>query len=173
MKLTHRGKIGRLPESIREEVNVRLRRGEKGRGLCDWLNSLPEVQGLLAEEFGGKPVREQNVSEWRRGGHQQWLRLQEARELMERLGTRGNEMAEMDAGAVLGTMTTFAAARYVVAVKKLEGQREDPAVAWNRMREFCQDLVALRRTEHLAQRLELEVLAHGRCLRTATLNDET
>lgn len=35
MNLTHNGKIGRLPEAIREEVNVRLRQGEKGRALVD------------------------------------------------------------------------------------------------------------------------------------------
>ena len=156
MSVTHKGKIGRLPVALREEINVRLRNGEKGRVLCGWLNSLPEVQKVLAADFGGKPVREQNLSDWRKYGHQEWLRVQQAGELMERLGTPGNEMAAMDPGAVLGTMTTFAASRYVVEMKKLEGRGGDDGQAWNRMREFCQDVVALRRTEHLAQRLEFD-----------------
>jgi hypothetical protein len=156
MNLTHNGKIGRLPEAIREEVNVRLRNGETARVLCGWLNSLPEVRAVLASDFDGKPVREQNLSQWRKGGHQEWLRVQQAGKLMERLGTPGNEMAAMDTGAVLGTMTTFAAARYVVEMKKREGQGGNDGQAWNRMREFCHDVVALRRTEHLAQRLEFD-----------------
>jgi hypothetical protein len=164
MNLTHTGKIGRLPGAIREEVNIRLREGEKGRVLCGWLNSLPEVQKMLAADFDGKPVREQNLSEWRKNGHQEWLRVQQAGELMERLGTPGNEMAKMDPGAVLGTMTTFAAARYVVEMKKLGGRGGDDGQAWNRMREFCQDLVALRRGEYLEQRLKFDMEKYGAVL---------
>src|SRR5450756_683610 len=137
MNLTHHGKIGRLPEAIREEVNVRLRQGEKGRALVAWLNELPEVRVMLATEFGGKPVREQNLSEWRKCGHQQWLRLQEAGELVERLCADGNKLTETGPGAILENMVTFVAARYVVAMKQLRGQGGDPAAAWNQLRECC------------------------------------
>jgi hypothetical protein len=44
--------------------------------LVSWLNSLPEVQTVLAAEFaGGKPIREQNLSQWRKRGFKQWFRL--------------------------------------------------------------------------------------------------
>ena len=39
-----KGKIGRLPKAIQEQVNRRLDNAEKGRPLVAWLNSLPEVQ---------------------------------------------------------------------------------------------------------------------------------
>ena len=42
------GKISRLPQIIRDELNQRLRDGELGNTLLLWLNSLPETQALLA-----------------------------------------------------------------------------------------------------------------------------
>ncbi|MGA3268466.1 MAG: hypothetical protein ABSE16_16780 [Verrucomicrobiota bacterium] len=53
MNLTRNGKIGRLPKTILEQLNRRLENGEIGRPLVAWLNSLPEVQALLAAEFEG------------------------------------------------------------------------------------------------------------------------
>ena len=47
--MTATGKIARLPQEIRDELNRRLRDGERGRRLVDWLNSLPETQRMLAE----------------------------------------------------------------------------------------------------------------------------
>jgi len=145
-----------LPPEIREQVNKRLANHESSTSLLAWLNALPEVRAVLAREFGGEAITRNNVHNWRQNGHQEWLRVQQAGELMARLGTPGNEMAKLASGEVLGTMTTFAAARYVVEMKKQEGRGRDDGQAWIRMREFCQDVVALRRTEHLAQRLEFE-----------------
>jgi molybdopterin molybdotransferase len=48
--------------------NRRLEQGEQGRSLVAWLNSLPEVRAVLAAEFAGKPIREQNLPEWRQHG---------------------------------------------------------------------------------------------------------
>jgi hypothetical protein len=44
MKMTHHGKIGRLPKAVQEQLNRRLEKGERGGPLAAWLNSLPEVQ---------------------------------------------------------------------------------------------------------------------------------
>jgi len=146
MNMNLKGKIGRLPEALRDEVNIRMRNGETGRALAGWLNRLPEVQALLAAEFGGKPVREQNVSEWRLGGHQQWLRLQEAHRLMQEFHREGQQLDKAAGGSVTDTLATWLAARYAVAMKQAEGEG-DPAAAWERMRECCHDVVALRRVE--------------------------
>ena len=156
MNTIRNGKIARLPEAIREQVNKKLANHESSTPLLAWLNALPEVQAVMAREFGGEVIRRNNLHNWRQNGHQEWLRVRQAGELMERLGTPGNEMAKMDAGAVLGTMTTFAAARYVVEMKKLGGRGGDDGQAWDRMREFCHDVVALSREEHLKQRLEFD-----------------
>ena len=73
-----KGKIGRLPRAIQEQVNRRLENGEKARTLVAWLNALPEVQAVLAAEFAGQPVNEKNLSKWRKYGYKQWLWHQQA-----------------------------------------------------------------------------------------------
>ena len=60
MNAAPKGKIGRLPKAIQEQVNRRLEHGEQARTLVAWLNALPAVPGVpavLAAEFADKPIR--------------------------------------------------------------------------------------------------------------------
>ena len=79
------GKIARLPVRIREELNQRLLDGQAGNKILPWLNSLPEVKRILGEDFEGLAVNDANLSDWRRGGHEDWLkqraRIDRTREL--------------------------------------------------------------------------------------------
>jgi hypothetical protein len=72
-----KGKIARLPHVIRHELNARLRDGVPGTEILAWLNDLPESQSILAEQFGGEPVKPQNLTDWRQGGYQDWLSQQD------------------------------------------------------------------------------------------------
>ena len=54
MNVTRNGKMARRPKAVREELNRRWSDGEPGRGLVVWLNGLPEVQHVVAGEFGGR-----------------------------------------------------------------------------------------------------------------------
>src|SRR5580693_2796761 len=93
---THTGKIGRLDSNTRHELGERLENGEPNKSLVDWLNSLPQVQERLKWFFGGRPITEQNLSEWKQnGGHQEWVRLQETRALARQL-TEDAEVLESD-----------------------------------------------------------------------------
>ena len=75
---THIGKIGRLSQSRREELGERMEDGQTGKELAEWLNSLPDVQALLKEKFGGLPGNEQNTCPTGGSlGHLEWLRLRE------------------------------------------------------------------------------------------------
>jgi hypothetical protein len=74
--MTRNGKIARLPLDLREQLNQRLRQGQKARQLIQWLNGLPEVQAVLASEFKGQPIIEVNLSRWKNGGYQSWLEEQ-------------------------------------------------------------------------------------------------
>jgi len=74
MNTTRVGKIGRLPKAVRDVLGDRLEAGEPGGVLVAWLNSLTSVQEVLADYFGGRPISERNLSEWRQGGHEEWLR---------------------------------------------------------------------------------------------------
>jgi len=76
---TRIGKIARLPEPIREQLNHLLLNGTLGKDTVPWLNQLPEVRQVLAAHFAGRPITEHNISEWRHGGYQDWLRDRETR----------------------------------------------------------------------------------------------
>jgi hypothetical protein len=67
------GKIARLPQALRAQLNQRLADGLPGPALLDWLNALPETRSLLVESFDGLPISLQNLSQWRQGGFAQWL----------------------------------------------------------------------------------------------------
>jgi hypothetical protein len=68
------GKIAKLPDHIREELNTRLRNHEPIVRLVAWLNTLPEVQATVSEHFGGRPIKRQNLDEWKQHGYTAWLR---------------------------------------------------------------------------------------------------
>src|ERR1700686_2468694 len=93
--MTRNGKIARPPSSIRDLLNRRLRDGEQGVKLMKWLNGLPEVQEVLAEEFGGRPISEQNLSEWKQGGFEDWLRHQETREWVRKLADESADLKKI------------------------------------------------------------------------------
>jgi hypothetical protein len=40
--MSRNGKIARLPQQIREQINRRLENGEEGKQIAEWLNTLPE-----------------------------------------------------------------------------------------------------------------------------------
>src|SRR5579862_4758750 len=81
--MTRRGKIARLPCSIREELNQRIEDGEQGTRLVEWLNSLPEVMTVLAQDFEGQAISESNLTLWRNGGFLDWQARRDARAVVE------------------------------------------------------------------------------------------
>lgn len=78
--MTRTGKIACLPAHIRDEVNFALRNGVRLVKLMRWLNSLPEVQFVLAQNFGGHPINQTNLTQWKQGGYAEWLLRQECLE---------------------------------------------------------------------------------------------
>ena len=70
--MTRNGKIARLPDALRQELNQRLLDGEQGKHLVEWLNGLPKVQAILQKSFEGRPITEDNLSEWKNGGYLSW-----------------------------------------------------------------------------------------------------
>jgi hypothetical protein len=156
MNITRRGKIARLPEEIRRQLNQRLRNGQPGLELLNWLNSLPEVQTVIAARFGGKPIRKQNLSDWRQGGYVVWLEQQEALELAAPVAAELQELAQTTGEPLKDQMATWLAARYLVAARKREAANGGDESSWVRLRQFCHDLTALRRGDYYSGRLQLE-----------------
>ena len=56
--MTRKGKIARLPLSIREQINRRLQNGDESKQIAEWLNVLPEVIAVLAAEFDAQPIND-------------------------------------------------------------------------------------------------------------------
>ncbi|MDB6019019.1 MAG: hypothetical protein JWR19_3508, partial [Pedosphaera sp.] len=71
--MSRKGKIGRLPQTVRFKLNGRLEDGESHRAVLCWLNALPEVQRILIQEFDGKPINEPNLTAWKQSGFAEWL----------------------------------------------------------------------------------------------------
>jgi hypothetical protein len=154
MNLTRNGKIARLPLAVRHELNRRLEEGEQGKKMVVWLNGLPKVQAIVAAEFGGKPIREQNLSEWKQGGYRDWVAQQEALEVAARLGEDATEWNAEGRAPLTDTLALWLAARYAVATRRVAetGGRE----GWRLLREMCGDIVELRKGDHSAERLQIE-----------------
>jgi len=159
MNTTRTGKIARLPQDFRDQLNRRIRDGHQGKHLAAWLNTLPEVQAIMTAEFAGKPIRPQNLSEWKHGGYRDWLLEQSALNLARQLAqdTAGLQARFPFADLLAHRLT----ARYALAACALPAQ--DSPGQWRRLRELCADVVQLRRGDHAAERLRLdrERLARG------------
>ena len=133
-------------------MNRRLHDGEQANQLAAWLNTLPEVQDIIAAEFAGKPIRPQNLSEWKHGGYRDWLLDQDAQHLARQLAQDAPDLLSRLPFAEL--LAHRIAARYALATCALPTQ--DSPEQWRRLRELCADVVQLRRGDHAAERLRLD-----------------
>jgi hypothetical protein len=92
------GKIARLPNELRARLNSRLQDGADGPRLLLWLNGLPQVRAILARDFHARPVTQQNLSNWRLGGYQEWLAHQDILEMAVQLANRGHPLPAAASG---------------------------------------------------------------------------
>src|ERR1043165_5567586 len=76
-KRQRNGKIARLPEAVRERINVMLEDGVLYR---DIITALAQPGGPILPY----PISEMNLSNWRKGGHQEWRQRQEQLEVNRR-----------------------------------------------------------------------------------------
>ena len=88
------GKIARLPRPIRDQLNRRLEEAEPGHALVQWLNAQAPVQRVLERDFSGRPITEQNLSEWRQGGFVEWQQHQESCEWVRVMAGNADHLAE-------------------------------------------------------------------------------
>ncbi len=56
--MTRNGKIARLPDKIRNQLNRRLQDGEPGNVLVEWLNKLPAVKPSKSDSIRPNPTSE-------------------------------------------------------------------------------------------------------------------
>jgi hypothetical protein len=154
--MTHRGKIARLPPELRHQLNERLENCEKSGTLLAWLNGLPEVQTLLAREFGAGPINRENLSAWRRGGFAEWLDEQQvtraARQLHETALQLGPLTDEATLSKGLSEVLAVEMARTVQLLLRQPASEQD---RWQRLKGIAKQVSALRRGDHRAGWLQL------------------
>ena len=154
--MTRNGKIARLPQSIREEINGRLQNGEEGKQITDWLNTLPKVKALMKAEFEGQPVSESNLSHWKLGGYVDWEEQQAALEAVRRFGEDAAELSQEGGGRLTERLAVCLAARVALALHQARFAEENPDGQLERLRRLRMELTALRRGDHNAEWLEIE-----------------
>lgn len=152
------GKIARLPLGIRDELNDRLADGEPGDSILRWLNGHPEVIKVLNKSFGGRPILKQNLSAWRRGGHEDWVRHGEALRFMARMSRESHELSLMTRqGSLNDNVAQLLAVRVASVVHATRDVKD-----WSRPRQLerllslCSAVSSLRRGDHAAERLRLD-----------------
>lgn len=157
MTTTHVGKIGRLPKSIRDELGRRVEDGEPGTELVKWLNGLPRVQEILKEQFGGRPITEQNLSEWKQGGHQEWLRHRQACEKLHWMTERADDLEnEADGLEISDRLASILAAELASHAEQVLKDVTDPKERWRCFQEVLRELRHLRHEDHNGQRNQLQ-----------------
>ncbi|MGB8368723.1 MAG: hypothetical protein ACLPYZ_00025 [Limisphaerales bacterium] len=165
MSSTRIGKIGRLPKHIRDDLGRRIEDGEQGKELVKRLNRLPDVKRVLKDYFGGRPITEQNLSEWKQGGHQDWLRHQETRHFVQHLHEKAGELkayyeddewfTEVDSSEDLAVMLGAELARLTEILLKTTDNPQE-RIRW--VLKALHELSQLRRHNHRAARLERDKL---------------
>jgi hypothetical protein len=133
--------------------------GEEGATLLDWLNSLPEVQATLKENFKGVPISKQNVSEWRQGGFREWQIRKELLEQACHLSAGASEMEEaVDTESLPGALAGVLAARYAAVLNTWGGGPEERIEAkLLLLRGMNRDIALLQRTMQLASQQQREL----------------
>jgi hypothetical protein len=153
--MSRNGKIARLPGPIREQINLRLQNDENGRDIIAWLNSNDEVKAVLANEFAGHEINDENLSQWKHGGYHDWEAHQFALAETQRIMAEGMELDRVGDKALADKLAAWLLGRYALATRRLIENENDPA-AWKLLREVCHDLVALRRGDHFAEWLRID-----------------
>ena len=148
-------KITRLPETLREELNQRLRNGEPAHIILPWLNKLPEVIALIEEHYGGNLISPQNLSDWNLGGYREWLTRQEMRESSKDFAAEAPHLTAAAGGSLLQPLTTAIHARYGALLAKMPLDAEVPKAIQSQLDAVLrihQALIQDRRSDLIAEK---------------------
>jgi hypothetical protein len=152
---TRNGKIARLPLELRDQLNFRLADGEPGNRLVEWLNSNPDVMKVMAEQFDGRPITDQNLSEWRAGGYEEWLTLRSFLDETRVLSENAGEVA--DTGISSDHLHLVLLAHHAHLLQNLEIMPENEFKnRLNTVRKLTASIMNMRRGELQKARVQLQ-----------------
>ena len=121
-----KGKIARLPDVLRDELNQKLLDNVPLHHIVRWL-----------EEQGHPGFNEMNLSRWRTGGYQTWLKAQERLDELEFLHDLALQQARADDPAYHDAAVSIAQMQFYEALTRLDGAQLSLLVEENR-KEFIQ-----------------------------------
>ncbi len=149
---TRTGKIARLPHKLRDRLNTRLKNGESARTLIAWLNARTDVKAILKQHFDAQPIREQNLSQWRHGGYQDWLLQQNPCDLSHTVN--GDHTAWDNENAPLpSALNHWVATHYTLITRRIvQLAQTDPDASYKLLRSMTRDVALLQRSDTLARR---------------------
>jgi hypothetical protein len=124
-----KGKIGSLPADVRRDLNARLFNGDKGPRLLAWLNAIPAVQSVLQEQWKAEPISSSNLSEWRAGGYQDYVRQQETVENTRALSQWALDLAKAAGGDLAAGPAAIAAGRMLTLIESAPEENLDSIVS--------------------------------------------
>jgi len=151
--MPHIGKIGRLPKHLRHQLGLRLEDNVPGSEILQWLNAQPETQSILNRYFHDRPITEQNLSEWRQSGHQDWLRHQEAKAAIGNILEQAEDIEGLADGQNLSDrFAAILAVEMTRLARALLEPETDPEKKWERLCNIHRELSRLRRDDDRAAR---------------------
>ena len=149
------GKIARLPYALRQQLNRRMRDGEPGAKLLEWLNGLPEVQSFLVAQFKGYAIKKQNLSQWRRGGYQDFLKEEVTRGELRTFLEEIKGLQEEAKDGLTDQLALYLAVQAALEMKRLKSAPPDDTTA-EQWRELRARVVELRRGDLAAERNRIQ-----------------
>ncbi len=155
--MNRNGKIHQIAPEIRDQLNRRLNDGETGVALAEWLNSLPQVQQLIASQFDGFPVTPQNVSDWKQGPYRDWQICQKARHILQSANPDDPELKQLLSGSLADNLAQWLTLRFAAAAHSLASlDEQDPKAELRLLGQFSADVIRLLRSQLSAGRLKVE-----------------
>ena len=150
------GKIARLPATIRDELNQRLRNGAQGPQVLPWLNALPETQAVLTEFFDGKEINATNLSDWRLGGFAEWEEKQDRTYRTKELAAYAVKLAEANSASIAQGASAIASGRLLELLEAATS--EDGKLSAEELGDVVKSLTSLRSAEIAQQRSDQDAV---------------
>lgn len=120
------GKIARLPDAIRHQLNHRLLNGQSGAEILAWLNHLPKVKKILAAQFSGAAINHPNLSHWRKHGYRRWLDERQRIAEIRGLGLYSKGLVEAGRGNIPRGAATIASGKILRFLDTVTDENADP-----------------------------------------------
>jgi hypothetical protein len=150
------GKIAHLPRALRDRINLALYNRCPAKELARALNQLPEVQAVMAQYFDGRPLKRQNIDEWKHGGYRDWLHHRQILEQKRELTADARDLSGTADGlpdSLFGMLTLD------YAHLMMNGDKETPEEFEKRRKKLSlvsQDIVRIRRSDLQARRVQVQ-----------------